>query len=441
MSEEEIDLKELFSLFLKKKVFIVVVTLVFIIFGILFSFFVKPQKYTAHSYITFGRIEGYIPQEGESQLLSEIQFNSTILGNYKNFMLSNDVLNAVIENLKLEDVKLGDLKEQIELETSSATIEIIATANSEELSENIANELLHVFIEKSKDFYRIEHTYTISDADESTTESNVNHVLDLICFTFVGLIISMGAILVKFVFNPAITSEKTIEEKMKLPYITSIKNKTNKNKEILENSDSLEQFDVLRANIEFSDKNEENKKTLFITSVNKSEGKSYISVNLAQAFSRIGKKVLVIDTDKKDGALNKIFEVENTYGLSNYLVDSNKISERDKKTENKFIQSTKIENLDVITIGTTKGKKLNIIQNDKLVKFLEEMKENYDVIILDGAEMLEYADSRFLTNIADGTILVVEKNKTSENDLLKATKEINKVKGSLLGIVVNEIEK
>lgn len=441
MSEEEIDLKELFCLFLKKKCFIASVTLVFIIVGCIFSFFIKSQKYTAYSYITFGRIEGYIPQEGESQLLSEIQFNSSILGNYKNFMQSNEVLNTVMENLHLENVKLGEFKDQIELETSSATIGITAVAESEELAENIANEILHVFVEKSKDFYRIEHTYTISDADESTTKSSTNHILDLICFAVVGMIVSMGYILVKYLFNPVIVSEKDIEEKLKLSYISSIETKKAKNGKIVENLEFSEQFDVLRANLEFSAQNMENKKTLFITSINKGDGKSFISSNLASAFAKVGKKVLVIDTDKKDGILDKIFETENKYGLSNYLVDSNKISEKDKKTENRFIQSTKIENLDVVTIGTSKGKKLNIIQNEKFVKFLNEMKEDYDIIILDGAEILQYADSRFLTNISDGTVLVAEKNKTKESDLLKATKEIQKVHGKLLGVVINEIKK
>ena len=434
MSEEEIDLKELFSVFLKKKVFIAVVTLIFVILGVLYSFLAKSEQYTAHSYITFGRIEGYIPREGESQVLSEIQFNSAILGNYRNFMLSNDVLKAVIEKLKLEDVKIGNLRERIEVETSSATIQINVAAEDKELAENIANELLNVFVEKSKDFYRIDHTYTMSTADESTTESNVNHKLDIMAFAFVGFIVSIGAVLAKFVFKPSISSEKIVEEKLKLPYIASIKNKKYKNKKILEETDSLEQFDVLRTNIEFSEGNDENKKSIFVTGINSDERKTYVSVNLAQSFAKLGKKVLIIDADKKAGILNEVFEVENTYGLSNYVVDSNKTS------ENNIVQNTKVENLDVVTFGT-KGNKLNIIQNEKFVKFVKEMKENYDIIIFDGSEMLQYADSRFLTNIADGTIVVVEKYKTAENDLIKATKEINKVNGNLLGIVVNEIEK
>lgn len=437
MSEEEIDLKEIFGVFWKNKVFITSVTLVFIIIGFIFSIFVKTPIYTAHSYITFGRIEGYVPREGESQLLSEIQFNTNILGNYINFMLSNDVLNQVMKNLKLEDAKLGDFKEQIELEVSSATIEITATADSEELAENIANELLNVFTEKSKEFYRIEHSYTISNADDSTTESSANHVMDIISFAIIGIALSMGTVLAKYLLNPQVVSEKNIEEKLKLPYIASIENKKDKKIKYIDNS---EQFDVLRANLEFSINNLENQKTIFITSINNGEGKSFVSINLASAFAKIGKKVLIIDTDKNGGILDKVFEVENNYGLFNYLVDSNTLSGKDNKIEKQFIKSTKTENLDVITLGKINDKQLNIMLNETFIKFFNEIKERYDVIILDGAEILQYADSRFLTNISDGTILVAQKNKTKQSDLVKAAKEIQKVNGKLLGVVLNEIK-
>ncbi len=443
MVEEEIDLKELFLLFWKNKVFIIILTIIALILGIVFSFFIKAQSYTAYSYITFGRIEGYEPREGESQLLSEIQFNSTILGNYKNYMLSNDILDTVIENLDLkdQDITLGDLKENLEITTSTGTIEIAVSFNDEKLAENIANEIIKVFVEKSKDFYRINHTYSISNADESTTESNTSHIADLVCFVAVGLIIGLGIIMIKFIFNPSIISEKDIESKLKLPFISTIVLKLNKAGKIIENSEESEQFDVLRANIEFSIKNDLSKKTLFITSIDKRDGKTFVSSNLAIAFSKVGKKVLIIDTDKKDGILDKVFEVQNNYGLSNYLIDSNKISEKDSKSFNSLVQETKYENLDVITIGTIKGKKFKIIQNEKFIKFLDEMKQSYDIIILDGSEMMQYADSRFLSNICDNTLLITEKNKTKEKDLINATKEIEKVNGNLLGTVLNDIEK
>lgn len=440
MVEEEIDLKELFLLFWKKKKFIIIVTTICIVVGMIFSFFVKNQSYTAYSYLIFGRIEGYEPREGESQLLSEIQFNSTILGNYKSYMKSNEILNTVINNLNLEDTTLGNLKKNIEITTSSGTIEISVTSDNKEEAKNIANEIINVFVQKSRDFYRIEHTYTISEADESTMEVNTSYVMDLICYIFAGLVVGFGIIVIRYIFNPSIISEKDIETKLKLPFISSIILKKEKKGNIIESLDASEQFDVLRANIEFSTKNNLNKKTVFVTSINKGEGKTFVASNLALAFSKVGKNVLIIDTDKKDGILHKLFEVENNYGLSNYLVDSNKISEKEKKTENNLIQQTKYDNLDVITIGNVKGKKLKIIQNEKFIKFLDEMKEVYDIIILDGSEMLQYADSRFLSNICDNTLVIAGKNKTKEKDLINATKEIEKIKGNLLGIILNEIE-
>lgn len=446
MSEEEIDLKELIMLFWKKRTFIAIISIIAVIIGVIYTLFIKTDVYTSTATINYGRIEGYIPQEGESQLLSEIQFNSSIMNTYKNYMNSNEVLGEALKKLDLKDeegepVKLADFKEDLGFSAGGARLVVSAKNVDEELAIKIVNQIVDVFIEKSADFYQIKHAYTISYADETTTETESTHVSDVVVAGVVGLVISFSILILKFLFDPKISSKNIIENKLGLSLISSLELVGNKNGEVVETIENSEQFKVLRANIEFSTKNSLKNKTYFITSANEHDGKTFAAVNLAIAFSEIGKKVLVIDTDKKDGNLHKVLGVENEYGLSNYLYDSNKISEGDKKFENNFIQKTKFKNLSAVTIGNVNGKKFEIIQNDKFIKFMDEMKEKFDIIILDGAEMIQYADSRFLSNLCDQTILIASINKTKESELLQAKKEIEKVKGNLLGIVLNYINK
>lgn len=446
MSEEEIDLKELIMLFWKKRTFIATISIIAVIIGVIYTLFIKTDVYTSTATINYGRIEGYIPQEGESQLLSEIQFNSSIMNTYKNYMTSNEVLGEALKKLDLNDeegepVKLAAFKEDLGFSAGGARLVVSAKNVDEELAIKIVNQIVDVFIEKSADFYQIKHAYTISYADETTTETESTHVSDVVIAGVVGLVISFAILILKFLFDPKISSKNIIENKLGLSLISSLELVGNKNGEVVETIENSEQFKVLRANIEFSTKNSLKNKTYFITSANEHDGKTFAAVNLAIAFSEIGKKVLVIDTDKKDGNLHKVLGVENEYGLSNYLYDSNKISEGDKKFENNFIQKTKFKNLSAVTIGNVNGKKFEIIQNDKFIKFMDEMKEKFDIIILDGAEMIQYADSRFLSNLCDQTILIASINKTKESELLQAKKEIEKVKGNLLGIVLNYINK
>lgn len=446
MSEEEIDLKELIMLFWKKRTFIATISIIAVIIGVIYTLFIKTDVYTSTATINYGRIEGYIPQEGESQLLSEIQFNSSIMNTYKNYMTSNEVLGEALKKLDLNDeegepVKLAAFKEDLGFSAGGARLVVSAKNVDEELAIKIVNQIVDVFIEKSTDFYQIKHAYTISYADETTTETESTHVSDVVVAGVVGLVISFAILILKFLFDPKISSKNIIENKLGLSLISSLELVGNKNGEVVETIENSEQFKVLRANIEFSTKNSLKNKTYFITSANEHDGKTFAAVNLAIAFSEIGKKVLVIDTDKKDGNLHKVLGVENEYGLSNYLYDSNKISEGDKKFENNFIQKTKFKNLSAVTIGNVNGKKFEIIQNDKFIKFMDEMKEKFDIIILDGAEMIQYADSRFLSNLCDQTILIASINKTKESELLQAKKEIEKVKGNLLGIVLNYINK
>ncbi|MBP3597185.1 MAG: polysaccharide biosynthesis tyrosine autokinase [Clostridia bacterium] len=446
MSDEEIDLKELIMLFWKKRTFIAIISVISLIFGVVYTFAIKTEVYTSTATINYGRIEGYIPQEGESQLLSEIQFNSSIMNTYKNYMSSNEILGEALKRLDLKDdmgelIKLGDFRETLTFSAGGARLGITAENPDEEVAIKIVNQIVDVFIEKSADFYQIKHAYTISYADETTTETESTHVSDIIVAGVVGLVISLAILILKFLFDPKISSKSVIENKLGLSLISSLELVGNRNGQVVETIENSEQFKVLRANIEFSTKNSFKNKTYFITSANENDGKTFASVNLAIAFSEIGKKVLVIDTDKKDGNLHKILGVENEYGLSNYLYDANKISEGDRKFENNLIQKTKFKNLSAVTIGNINGKKFEIIQNDKFIKFMDEMKEKFDIIILDGSEMIQYADSRFLSNLCDQTILIASINKTKESELLLAKKEIEKVKGNLLGIVLNYINK
>lgn len=445
MSEEEIDLKELIMLFWRKRAFIAIISVIALILGIVYTLFLKTETFISTATINYGRVEGYIPQEGESQLLSEIQFNSSIINTYKNYMMSNEVLTEALKNLNLttdgENVKLGDFKESLTVTASSATLIVNVENSNEENAIKIANEIVNVFVKKAADFYQINHAYTISYADKTTTETDASHITSVIIAFVIGLVVSMAIIIIKYLFDPKISSKSVIENKLGLSLISSLEIIGNKSGKVIENIENSEQFKVLRANIEFSTKNTLKNKTYFITSANENDGKTFVSVNLAIAFSEIGKKVLVIDTDKKDGNIYKVLGIENEYGLSNYLYDSNKISEGDKKFENNFIQKTKFKNLSAVTIGNVSGKKFEIIQNDKFIKFMDEMKEKFDIIILDGAEMIQYADSRFLSNLCDQTILIASINKTKESELLLAKKEIEKVKGNLLGIVLNYINK
>ena len=191
-------------------------------------------------------------------------------------------------------------------------------------------------------------------------------------------------------------------------------------------------FRTLRTNIQFMNNNQKIK-TLLITSTMPEEGKSWVSANLAVVFAQTGKKVLLIDTDMRRGRQANIFNQDTYEGLSNYL------SEIDGEQDiHKYIYETEVENLNIITAGLTPPNPSELLCSDKMKKMLEKLKEEYDLIILDGTPSSIVTDSVIISKYADSTIIVTAYKKTKREDVKRLKQEIENVGGKVMGCILNK---
>lgn len=196
-----------------------------------------------------------------------------------------------------------------------------------------------------------------------------------------------------------------------------------------------ETFRTLRTNLQFIN-HKEDIKTILITSTMPQEGKSFISANLAVTFAKADKKVLIIDADMRKGRQYSIFNILPKKGLSNYLLD---FSEKNGDIEYKdYIQKTEIEGIEVITAGSIPPNPSELLVSETMINWLETLKENYDIIILDGPPVELVTDSIILTRIVDRTVIAVACNETKKDNLHKVITSIKDVGGEIAGIVVNK---
>lgn len=198
-------------------------------------------------------------------------------------------------------------------------------------------------------------------------------------------------------------------------------------------------FRTLRTNIQFMN-TKKNVKTILLTSTYASEGKSWVSSNLAVIFAQTGKKVLLIDADMRKGRQYTIFRIAPKPGLSNYLSGIS-LNDNDKASENisDYIQRTAVDNLYVMPAGNIPPNPAELLISEQMVNLLEEVKEIFDIIIVDGTPIKLVTDSLILARMVDSTIIVTAHEETKREDLKKVVTNIQNVGGKISGIILNKV--
>lgn len=198
-----------------------------------------------------------------------------------------------------------------------------------------------------------------------------------------------------------------------------------------------EVFKTLRTNIQFMNSNKQ-LKSILVTSTMPGEGKSWTASNLAVAFAQADKKTVIIDADMRKGRLAALFDVDARPGLSNYLSGVSETNQEEIDLKN-YIKETEIENLSVMPAGNIPPNPSELLITPQMIKLIESLKEQYDLIIIDGTPSRLVTDAVILSRIVDSTIVVTAHNQTKKDDLEKVVKDIKNVGGHLAGVVYNKI--
>ena len=191
-----------------------------------------------------------------------------------------------------------------------------------------------------------------------------------------------------------------------------------------------EAIKTLRTNIQFCGSNI---KTIMITSSMPDEGKSDISMALAQSLTQIGKKVLLIDADIRKSILVARYQLSHeVYGLSQYLSGQKDLEE--------VLYNTTAENLDIIFAGPYSPNPAELLEEGLFEKMLEAVKEYYDYIILDTPPMANLIDGAIVARHCDGAVIVIESGAISYRLEQKVKAQIEKSGCRILGVVLNKVD-
>lgn len=224
-SMEEIDLKELISIFMKRKALIILVVIIFALIGAIYTLkFITPTyKSNTNLILVQTGADKNVLGDSSSITASDLTLNSKLVNNYKEIATSESVLAKVIQNLNL-DMSYVDLKTitTVAITTETEILHITVEYTDPEIACKIAGEIANVFIEKVNQLYKLDNLHILDQANVNPIPSNIHLGKNIIIFAFIGGILVTGYILLINMLDTTVKTDTDIERILDVPVLASI---------------------------------------------------------------------------------------------------------------------------------------------------------------------------------------------------------------------------
>ncbi|MCE0499640.1 MAG: polysaccharide biosynthesis tyrosine autokinase [Methylacidiphilales bacterium] len=243
---------------------------------------------------------------------------------------------------------------------------------------------------------------------------------------FVGIVIA-------FLIEYLDTSVKTMadaEVLLGLPVLTVIPNKGGPMPLTQESArmPHAEGYRILRAKLDLRVQNGIGP-SLATLSGGPGEGKTTTIYNLAIVCAQAGQSVILIDGDLRRPMLHQLLNLPNDRGLANYL--------RGEGDAVDYIQQSDLPKLHLLAAGDMPMSDIGVLAGDKIRLMLDDLKQRYDLVLIDSPPVLGISDGSIIAREADYVILVIQHRRYPREISLRAKRAIEEVHGNCIGMVLN----
>lgn len=210
-------------------------------------------------------------------------------------------------------------------------------------------------------------------------------------------------------------------------------------------STMAESYRALRTNIQFANL-EKGAKVISVTSASNQEGKSTTVANLAITLAQAGNRVLLVDADLRRPTLARIFGLEREPGITDVILGNYSWREVIRTVTDIMVgglgmedimMTPGLDNLNIITSGTIPPNPSEITDTRRMSEFIEEVRDAYDIVLIDSPPVLQATEATILGTKVDGILLVYKIGQVSRSALRRAKLQLDNVNVTVLGVVIN----
>jgi capsular exopolysaccharide synthesis family protein len=269
-------------------------------------------------------------------------------------------------------------------------------------------------------------------AEKSSNWARPNVAAYMLLAAVVGLIIGVSLAFFIEYLDTSVKTLEDVEKHLQVPVLAVVP----KNVHVLMNTEGdtadAETYRILRANVEFN-KPSRNANTITVVSAGPGEGKSTTLNNLAFVCAQGGYHVLVIDADLRRPSQHRFFDIDHRHGLVDYLKDPT-------VTIDEITKPTKLDNLSFIPSGQLPEDSVGILNSQRMVDFIKQVKGMYDLVFFDAPPILGVSDGAVLASECEAVVMVIQHRRFPRAMLQRVKQAVQQAGGKLIGVVLNNVD-
>ena len=352
----------------------------------------------------------------------------------------------MINNLSSSQASITETKVHLQRNDRSLNSQIFSAPNVEkgylELArEQKIKEALYLFLVQRREEVAISRSSNMAKAtviDEPKALADPispNKAIIYIAAIILGLFIPAIILYMRSILNTKVLSREDVVKKTRVSVLAELGHRSIPDLIVTDNASRsvlAEQFRTLRTNLQFVLRGKD-QNVIMITSSMGSEGKSFISLNLANVLALADKRVLLIDFDLRKPKVFKYLNLPDTDGITNYLIS-------DIEPEKVIVPSGVHQNFFVTNAGTIPPNPTELLMNSKMNDFIAFAKKHFDYVIIDSAPVGLVSDAQILSKYADVSLYVVRQRFTLKNQLYIIQDMYENKKINNLYILLNDVK-
>ncbi len=250
---------------------------------------------------------------------------------------------------------------------------------------------------------------------------------------FFGLLIPAVWLYLKLLLSNKIESLSDLSSLTKIPQLGEICHSNNAKDEPIVVSESTtrpiaELFRLLRTNLQFMLPAKDRGQVIMVTSSCSGEGKTFISMNVAESLALLNKKVVLVGMDIRLPMLAQNLGISTSPGVTNFLSEKISVDQLVKRSHN----------FDVVVAGPVPPNPSELLLSDRVEMLLDELQNRYDYVIIDSAPIGLVSDSFSLTKYCTATIYVSRANYTKKSFIKYLNSVVDKGQLKNVALVIND---